>query len=88
MLPTVKRPQYIARPAIVALTVRSAIGAHRILVRPAMWRSQLGGHHGSHRILVWPASVALTVRPAIAAPIMFINNKTSLKKRTFLSSTI
>ena len=72
----------LMRPAIAALTARSAIGAHKILVSHAVRRSQRGCHHGAHRILVWPAIVALTARPAIAALTMFNNNKNPLKNES------
>ena len=51
-----------------------------------LWGQPFGAHRiswdqpsGAHRTSVWPAIVALTVRPAIAALTVFINNKNSLK---------
>ena len=50
----------IVRPAILALTVRSAIGDHRALVRPAILALTARSAIGAHRILVRPAITDLT----------------------------
>ena len=47
--------------------VRSAIGAHRTLVRPAITALTVRSVIVARRILVRPAITALTVRPDIAA---------------------
>ena len=48
-------------------SVRSAIGTHRKLVRPAIAALTVRSAIGAHRILVRPAIEALTVGPDITA---------------------